>query len=56
MYVCPATPVPVRAEVRAYEWSDGIATWGMFLAVLGILYLEYKTYTKPAASVWRTED
>lgn len=51
MYLQPIlSPAPPRSEW--YEVSDTIATWGMFAAVLGILYLEYLTYQK-GAPTWR---
>lgn len=56
MYVAREIPaIPVYSEPRWYEYSDTIATWGMFAAVLGILWLEYLTYQKGAPQWPRDE-
>lgn len=45
MYV-PCQPVPVAPQMRAYEWLDLLATWGMLAIVAGILWYEVKTYER----------
>ena len=38
--------VPVKPDIRPFDWADMLATWGTFAAVLAILYYEYQTFRR----------